>query len=74
MLDARGCAVAAMPLTDMTGLRDQSAPTGLAPGPNAGAMTIPVKTIPVKVMPAKSVVDIVANHRVNLFFMVNSFR
>jgi len=24
-------------------------------------------------MPAKSVVDIVVNHRVNLFFMVNSF-
>tara|TARA_B100001939_G_scaffold307808_1_gene288065 strand:- start:291 stop:407 length:117 start_codon:yes stop_codon:yes gene_type:complete len=37
-------------------------------------MTIPVKAIPVKVIPIKSVVDIVANHRVNLFFMVNSFR
>ncbi|MEC7959274.1 MAG: hypothetical protein VX173_01935, partial [Pseudomonadota bacterium] len=61
-----------MPLTDMTGLRDQSAPTGRAPGPNSCAITIPVKAIPVKVMPAKSVVDIVANHRVNLFFMVNS--
>ena len=63
-----------MPLIDMTGLRDQSAPTGLAPGPNSCAMTIPVKTIPVKVMPLKSVVDIVVNHRVNMFFMVNSFR
>tara|TARA_B100000900_G_scaffold4499_1_gene3814 strand:+ start:6155 stop:6256 length:102 start_codon:yes stop_codon:yes gene_type:complete len=30
-------------------------------------------TIPANIMPEKSVVDIVANHRVNLFFMVNSF-
>jgi hypothetical protein len=62
MLEANGCAVAAMPLTDITGLRDQSAPTGRAPGPNSCAMA----------MPAKSVVDTVASHRVLLFFMVNS--
>tara|TARA_X000000950_G_scaffold212858_1_gene256072 strand:- start:491 stop:592 length:102 start_codon:yes stop_codon:yes gene_type:complete len=30
-------------------------------------------TIPVNIMPAKSVVNIVDKHRVNLFFMVNSF-
>ena len=60
--DASGCAVAAMPLTAITGLRDQFSPMGRAPGPKSCAATLK----------AKIVVDNVARHRLIIVFMVNS--